>query len=345
MVDPNEDTSLEFILATAIHGTKCAKLMAEDVKDEIEYWQNALICSILRANPPFEVMKGFLKRIWSNYELNKVLQVHKGIFLVRFANLPDKIQVENRGIYFFDSKPVLAKGWNPNMDIQKEAIKSPIWVQFPDLNIKYWGISSLSKISSVLGIPIKTDNYTREKTWLSYARVLIKMPIEGPFPEHIEFINEHDMLVRQVVKYEWLPIKCHHCGMLGHEEQDEVGTTTTPVTLKVEYGLHGGLKLIPLILYKLIRKFHWIRHGDDNTRLFFAKAKQRKLATYIFSIKDDKGDAAEGFENIGKVMLSYYQNLLGIQHTNRSPVEMSIINQGPVLSIENKSSYASLLLQ
>ena len=44
------------------------------------------------------------------------------------------------------------------------------------------------------------------------------IPIDGPFPEHIDFINEHDMLVRQVVKYEWLPVKCKHCGMFGHEE-------------------------------------------------------------------------------------------------------------------------------
>ena len=44
----------------------------------------------------------------------------------------------------------------------------------------------------------------------------------------------------------------------------------------------------------------------------------------------------EGFENVGKVMLSYYQNLWGIQHTNKSPVEMSIINQELVLSIEQQ---------
>ena len=49
----------------------------------------------------------------------------------------------------------------------------------------------------MLGIPIKTDKYTKEKTWISYARVLIDIPIEGPFPEHIEFINEQEMLVRQ----------------------------------------------------------------------------------------------------------------------------------------------------
>jgi len=56
-----------------IYGTKCAKLLNEDVKEEIEYWENAVICSVLEANPPFEVMKGFINHIWVNFELDKIL--------------------------------------------------------------------------------------------------------------------------------------------------------------------------------------------------------------------------------------------------------------------------------
>jgi len=37
-------------------------------------------------------------------------------------------------------------------------------------------------------------------------------------------------------------------------------------------------------------KMEWITQGDDNTRLFFAKAKQRKVSTYIYTIKDDQGN-------------------------------------------------------
>ena len=43
----------------------------------------------------------------------------------------------------------------------------------------------------------------------------------------------------------------------------------------------------------------WINYGDDNTRIFFAKAKQRKLASYIYKIKDTKGDLVEGFDQVG----------------------------------------------
>ena len=220
LVDPNEGTELNFIPTQVINGTKCTQLEKSDVNDEIQYWQSAVLYTVLGANPPFEVMKGYFNRIWAAYAIDRILYVRKGVFLVRFANLQDKIAVEKRGFYFFDSKPMLVKGWNPHMDLQSETIRSlPLWVQLPALDIKYWGTQSLSKIGSLLGNPIKTDKHTRDKQVIRYARLLIEMPIEGPFPEYIEFFNEDSILVRQPVTYEWLPTKCTHCSMLGHTEE------------------------------------------------------------------------------------------------------------------------------
>ncbi|KAJ8419773.1 hypothetical protein Cgig2_002904 [Carnegiea gigantea] len=81
-------------------------------------------------------------------------------------------------------------------------------------------MESLSKIGSMLGIPIKTDKTTKEKAALSYARLLIEMPVSGPFSDCIDFIFDGDKVVRQFVKYEWKPTKCTHCLMFGHEEQN-----------------------------------------------------------------------------------------------------------------------------
>ena len=45
------------------------------------------------------------------------------------------------------------------MDLKTKEIKlAPIRVQFPDLDVKFWGNESLRKIGSILGIPLKTDN-------------------------------------------------------------------------------------------------------------------------------------------------------------------------------------------
>ena len=72
----------------------------------------------------------------------------------------------------------------------------------------------------MLGIPIKTDRITKEKTALKYACTLSEMKLNDSFPEYIDFISDEDVIVRQAVRYEWKPIKCDHCNMIGHEEAE-----------------------------------------------------------------------------------------------------------------------------
>ncbi|KAJ8431363.1 LOW QUALITY PROTEIN: hypothetical protein Cgig2_002086 [Carnegiea gigantea] len=83
-------------------------------------------------------------------------------------------------------------------------------------------------------------------------------------------------------------------------------------------------------------KQEWIKYGDANSRLFFAKSKQRKLATYIYSIKDDTGTWVEGFVKVGQVMLNFYKDLLGHHPTTGSPIDPAIIQLGPQLSKEQQ---------
>jgi len=112
------------------------------------------------------------------------------------------------------------KAWNESLSLDTSTLQSlPIWVQFPELDIKYWGVESISKLGSMLGIPIKMDRTTKEKTAIRYARVLIEMPLEGSFLKYIDFVNDWEVVARQKVHYEWKPILCSQCKMLGHEEQ------------------------------------------------------------------------------------------------------------------------------
>ncbi|KAJ8419335.1 hypothetical protein Cgig2_017699 [Carnegiea gigantea] len=50
---------------------------------------------------------------------------------------------------------------------------------------------------------------------------------------------------------------------------------------------------------------------DTSSKIFYAKAKQCKLATYIYSINDANGNWVEGFDDVGKVMVEFYKRLLG----------------------------------
>ncbi|KAJ8431113.1 LOW QUALITY PROTEIN: hypothetical protein Cgig2_015681 [Carnegiea gigantea] len=147
---------------------------------------------------------GYFGRIWEAYDIDKIILVKKGSSKQAGSG--------KEGVYFFNTKPRVLKRSNREMDLRTEAIKSlPIWL--PDLDIKHWGTESLSKIGSMLGIPLKTNQFTLEKMMLNYASLLIKMELEGPFPVYIDFINDNDVLV----KFEWKPLQCSHCQMFGHD--------------------------------------------------------------------------------------------------------------------------------
>ena len=103
---------------------KYAKIKIEDVAAEIKYWQSAILCSILEENPPVKVMKGFFRRIWSTLAIDKICLVKRGVFLVRFTNLDDQLSVVQKGVYYFDNKPLIVKAWNPELDLNTEAIVS-----------------------------------------------------------------------------------------------------------------------------------------------------------------------------------------------------------------------------
>ncbi|KAJ8421497.1 hypothetical protein Cgig2_028517 [Carnegiea gigantea] len=126
-------------------------------------------------------------------DIDKVLLVRKGVFLIRFNNMDDRIKVLKKGWYFFDRKLFITKAWNEDLSLDTSNLHSiPIWVRFPEMDIKFWGLDSLSKLGSMLGIPIKTDRTTRDKSALGFTGLLIEMPFEGPFPDHIDFINDGD---------------------------------------------------------------------------------------------------------------------------------------------------------
>ncbi|KAJ8420385.1 hypothetical protein Cgig2_004699 [Carnegiea gigantea] len=60
-------------------------------------------------------------------------------------------------------------------------------------------------------------------------------------------------------------------------------------------------------------KIDWIKHGDDNTRFFFAKAKQKKMTSYIYTIQDAQENQVEGFDQVGHIIFDFYKQLLGKQ--------------------------------
>ncbi|KAJ8419800.1 hypothetical protein Cgig2_030529 [Carnegiea gigantea] len=90
MINPDKGASLTFFQTQVVIGVKCASIESKDVLREIEYWKSAVLCSVLGANPPFEVIEGFIRHIWRTFDIDKIYLVKKGVFLVRFKHLSEQ---------------------------------------------------------------------------------------------------------------------------------------------------------------------------------------------------------------------------------------------------------------
>ncbi|KAJ8444524.1 hypothetical protein Cgig2_028339 [Carnegiea gigantea] len=151
-VDPDMGNSLKYVLVTLINGVRCTHLSKEDVMAEIDHWQNAILCSVLGANPPFEVMQGFLKRIWTAYELDKIIHVRKGVFLIRIQ-MDNIVSWNIRGLNGPDKQKDVKIFLHTNkirlVDLLETKNMSSAWCLIGDFN------TILSKEGRIGGLEIK----------------------------------------------------------------------------------------------------------------------------------------------------------------------------------------------
>ena len=179
-----------------------------------------MIRYVVGSNPPIQVMKGFIRLTWKSFNVDKVAVIKKGIFIVRFDATDNRDKVL-QGNYFFDNKPLIVKPWNPNMDVDKEELKLiPIWIQLK-IEFKLWGEFFLLKIMGQIGKPLQQrDNPTRKRDNVQYARVLVEVQLAHAFLDQIYFVNGHGVRTQVNVHYEWKPIECQSCHLLGHATAD-----------------------------------------------------------------------------------------------------------------------------
>lgn len=67
-------------------------------------------------------MEGFIRRVWRNQGVDKVVMVKKGVFMVRLRSMEKRDHYQNGNHIFFDNKPVIVKPWKPSIDMVKEDV-------------------------------------------------------------------------------------------------------------------------------------------------------------------------------------------------------------------------------
>ncbi|XP_074304794.1 uncharacterized protein LOC141639619 [Silene latifolia] len=197
-------------------GPGLLQFTTDEVKVEMDYWQNSVYCFILGVNPPWEIVEGFIRRLWLNHQVDKLSFLPNSVFLVCFKSKAARDAMLKQGHFLFDNKPLIVNPWTPAIELIKHEVKLvPVWVRLHNLPLKFWG-KGIGKISGLIGEFIKCDVATEDKTRLGFVQVMIEVQIGNPLPNKVKFIDEHGNLIVIEVKFEWKPLVCDVCKGIGH---------------------------------------------------------------------------------------------------------------------------------
>ncbi|XP_074277924.1 uncharacterized protein LOC141601531 [Silene latifolia] len=200
-------------------GKVTLQLSEDDVLPEINYWSSSLYGYIMGTNPPWNVVSGYLKRIWKNYDVDKISFIRNGIFIVRFKTVEKMKEVVKPGHFMFDNKPVIINEWSPEVDLVKNNVQTvPIWLKLSGLDLKFWGVACLKRISALIREFFRYDEATIHKTFLGYARMLVDVQVNESFPDSIQFKDEKSKTRDIKVEYNWVAVKCTQCNGIGHSK-------------------------------------------------------------------------------------------------------------------------------
>ncbi|XP_074298081.1 uncharacterized protein LOC141628893 [Silene latifolia] len=221
------------------------QLTSEDVESELQFWDTAVVCYVLGDKPSWELLSGFIQKLWGVYKFDKLSFLPNGVFLVRFPTKECQSLAFQQGFLMFDNKPLVVKPWSESCSLMKERVKSvPIWLRLCGLPMKFWSKSCLKKLAGLLRKFIKRDSATEDKTRLGYARLLVEVDIGQEFPDKLFFKDEKGSEVCVLVEYEWKPTVCSSYKGIGRtQDMCRKKATSGPVTKPIKPVPKPGVKV------------------------------------------------------------------------------------------------------
>lgn len=225
---------LEFVTPLVKDGKKVAQLQQSELATMADKWQASLVMYVVGESPTLASVRRFMAAVWSEVSTPQVFFHDEGYFIIRFECIEDKNRIVAGGPYTFYGKPVIIKPWAADFNFYEEVLKViPLWVKFPNLPLHCWGSDSLSRISSLLGVPLCADECTTKQERVSFARVLIEMDITTVLPDHVWIEDARGVVFKQAVVYDWKPLYCKKCNTAGHDCTKPSNVAPKPAVKKV----------------------------------------------------------------------------------------------------------------
>lgn len=224
---------LSFVAPTIIEGTPTTCLEKVEIEKLNVKWENVLFVYIVGQPPTMNAMNALIKSKWGVSADSTVHRHDHGYFVVNLVNRGDKDSILYSGPHLFYGKTMIIQQWTSSFDFHKEVQKViPILVMLPNLPLNCWSENSLSRIGSLLGVPIYADDCTTKILRVSFARFLVEMDVSKVVPKEIQIEDPNGRKFTQKVVIDWLPAFCIKCQFIGNNCDAKTARPPTKPTQK-----------------------------------------------------------------------------------------------------------------
>nr|QIA97949.1 hypothetical protein AP_R.00g000450-v1.0.a3 [Amaranthus palmeri] len=208
---------LKYVPPVVENGCQVVHIDAHDASDLVKLWERAVVVYIVGSQVSIEILKGFIRKHWHNVSMPAIHRHEEGYFILRFNSDNECEEIIKGGPYFLNRAPMVVKKWNRSFDFREEIMRViPVWVRLPNLPLHCWGVDTLSRIVSAIGVPILADECTAKQLKVSYARVLVEVDVTQEFIKEIKVRENSGREFVQLAIPEWKPFYCSKCDKLGH---------------------------------------------------------------------------------------------------------------------------------
>ncbi|CAO2813667.1 unnamed protein product [Amaranthus hypochondriacus] len=249
--------SLKFVPPMVEDGQLVVQIESQDVNDLARFWDCSVVIYVVGGIVSTDILKGFIRKQWTFVNMPVIHSHEDGYYIVKFSSDKECTEILNGGPYFLNKAPMIVKKWNTEFDFNDEILRViPVWIRLPSLPLHCWGVETLSRIVSAVGVPILADDCTAKQTKVSYARVLVEVDVTKEFVKEIKIRDNNGKEFVQKAIPEWKPYYCRFCHKLGHECKEEGGENKQQKEdKKMEEGKQRGknMKWIPTSIARIIQ--------------------------------------------------------------------------------------------
>ena len=169
---------------------------------------------------PFNKMaaKNTIRRAWGVDDTMQILEVGPNLFQFKFQSEFEINRIFKGGPWSFDNQLLMLQRWKKGMTMGNIIMETAsLWVQIWGAPFDMLSPWVAKEVRGRLGVVEEVELKKRKDDINFFMRVRVALTISKPLKRG-GFLARLDGERSWVTfKYEWLPMFCHYCGILGHD--------------------------------------------------------------------------------------------------------------------------------